>query len=172
MVDNFDEFAKKRAQQQQDREKVENDTKPEWVALKGFAETLAQDGKGVDGFKFEWVPDAYAPRLILGAVAATFLERERNGKLVECRVHFDRKPLGANQLWITDAPFGPEDWTLTPTSEGDDNHWMIAEVNAQLPNKKLSFSSSELAGKVGIKLAELLDVYNKAFPNWNIRSSA
>lgn len=167
MVDSFDEFSKKREQQKQEREKVERDTKPEWVALKGFAESLAQDGKGVDDFKFEWVPDAHSPRLVLGAVAATFMERPKPQGLIEYRIGFARKPAGLNKQWMDDAPFEPQDWTLIPKGVGDDIQWMVAEVNTEL-NKQVRFSSSDLAGKVGIKLAELLDVYNKAFPNWNL----
>jgi hypothetical protein len=172
MVENWNEYQKKREQEKQERETITKDSLPEWVALKGFAASLAEDGKGVEGFKFQWMPDAYSPCLVLGAIAAYFEHREKNGKLETCHVRFDRKPLPPGRVWTDGRPaFLPVEWTLEPTLAGDGIQWMVDQFNAAL-NRKASFPSSDLAGKVGIKLAELLDIYNQMFPNWNLSITA
>jgi len=166
MTDVFDDFANRHWEKKQQLERLQTDTPAEWFAVKSFAEDLAKNGKGIEGYQFEWVADDYAPRLVLGAVAAIFLQREKGGK-VDRRVQFDRKPLGPNQEWVVEkSPFQVVEWSLVPMINGDNIGWMIAEVNAEL-NKQVKFSSSDLAGRIGIRLAEFLLAYNKHYEKWS-----
>ena len=138
-MDNFEQYSRRREREQEVQEKLLRDSKPEWVVLQGFTKTLADELKGIDGFRFEWVSDPSAPRLVISAVAATFLWRERPGKPIECRVRFDRKPLGSNQVWVDDrSPLEPVEWTLMPIVEGDEIKWMIAEAWGKIPAQRLS----------------------------------
>ena len=161
----FDEFARQHAETKQQTERLQADAPSEWFALKSFAEELAAGGKGIEGYQFEWAADVYGARLVLGPVAALFLERERHGRVDRC-VRFGRKPIGHNQVQVEESPLQGVVWTLLPTITGDNIEWMIAEVNAQL-SKQVKFSSSDLAGEVGIRLAKFLIEYNKHYQKWS-----
>jgi hypothetical protein len=161
MTDDFDSFARKLSQEKQDREKLARDTAPEWIMLKGFTESLAVDGKGIESDKFEWVADEYEPRVVLDKVAAIFQTRMKNGMPIECRLRFGRKPLGPGQQWANEKePLTPVVWILKPMVVGDDIHWSVPEAS------ETPLSSAELADQIAILLAKFHLAYKKHYENW------
>jgi hypothetical protein len=162
MIDSFDDFAEKHSKEQQDREKLANDTEPEWFALKGFVEALAQDGKGIDNQRFAWVSDDGAPRLVLDCVTAMLLHHEKNGVPKECRIRFDRKPPGPSSLWHEKPPLEPVVWSLESMVVGDSILWSVPELG-----ERRLFSSLDLAHKIGTKLAEFHLAYKKHYEKWS-----
>jgi hypothetical protein len=148
----FDDFADELARKNEDRKRLERDTKPEWIVLQGFTEALAQDAKG----------DAREPRLVLDCVAATFMSREVNGVPEGCRVVFDRRPAGEGKLWhLERSPLNRLTWSLRPTIKDDAIMWSVVEG---FEDGK-PFSSFEFAQKIGIELAKFHLAYNARVEN-------
>ncbi len=159
----FDDFADELARKEEARTKLEKDTKPEWAVLQGFTEALAQDGKGIEGIKFEWVPDTCEPRLVLDCVAATLLSRDGSG-VQTFRVYFNRRPAGVNRMWVDEeSPLTPLTWTLQPAIEDDSIKWFVLEGFED--GKR--FSSFDMAQKIGIELAKFHLAYKNHYENWS-----
>jgi hypothetical protein len=160
VTDELEDYKQKRAQEKDNRERIAAQIKPEWAILKSEAESLVMDGQEIDGDRFEWFSDQNGPALILGQVGAIFQDRQRNGKLEECGVRFDRKPLGPNQVWVDPKrPFQPLAWSFTLAPRGEDLLWLV-----QLQGEPLS--SSALAKKIAVRLAEYHQQYKKHYENW------
>ena len=158
----FDDFADEMARREQDRRRLERDTKPEWIVLQGFAQSLAQDGKGIEGCKFEWVSDLREPRLVLDCVAATFLSQEINGVPIKCRVVFDRRPAGDGKAWhLERSPLNRLTWSLKPVISDDAVMWSVVEG---FEDGK-PFSSFDFAQKIAIELAKFHLAYNARIEN-------
>ena len=163
MPDNFDDFAQRHSEDQQNLARLANETKPEWAVLKGLTSRFALDSKEFEGHRFEWVthspvsPDC----LILDYVAAIFLDHgEKNGVPQGCRVLFTRKPLASNQVWAEDeSRVAPQTWSLEPAIEGDSLVWSVRELGERL-------SSADLAEKIAIELAKYHKTYKAAYDNW------
>jgi hypothetical protein len=161
MFEGFDDFAEQNSQELQGREIVARETKPEWEMLKGLTESLALDGKGIELDKFEWISDEYTPRLVLDKVAVTFQARVRNGNPIECRLRFDRKPLGPGQYWSDeDFPLSAVVWSLKPVAMGEHVYWSVDELG------DTPISSSELADQVAVELAKFHLAYKKHYEGW------
>jgi hypothetical protein len=161
MADELEDYKQKLAREKDNRERIAAHIKPEWAILKSETESLVMDGQEIDGDKFEWHPDQHEPALILGKVAAIFQDRQRNGILEECRVRFDRKPLGPGQQWADpERPFQFLTWSFTLVPRGEDLLWLV-----QLQGEPLS--SSALAKKIAVRLAEHHQEYKKHYDkNW------
>jgi hypothetical protein len=159
----FDDFADELARSKENQEQLKNGTNPEWAALLGFVGALAQDGKGIEDRKFEWVSDAWEPHLVLDCVAATFLSRQRSG-VQTFRVYFNRRPSGVGKIWSEDdSPLTPLMWTLQPAIEDDTIKWFVTEGFED--GKR--FSSFEMSQKVGIELAKFHLAYKRHYENWS-----
>jgi hypothetical protein len=158
----FDDFADELARQEENRKRLDKDTKAEWFALQSFTKALADDGKGIEGNKFEWVWDAWGSRLVLDSVAATFQSREINGVPTKCRVLFDRRPAGANSVWsLEKSPVNKLAWSLRPVVEDDAIMWSVVEG---FEDGK-PFSSFDFAQKIGIELAKFYRAYKLRVDN-------
>lgn len=155
MVENFDEFehrhSRERENEKEKRERLSRETKPEWAVLKGLVQRFAIDNKEFDGHKFEWSPYATSRPdfLRLNNVAVTFLDDgERNGMPQNCRVRFDRRPLGPREAWLEeDAGVEPVEWSLEPVAHGDGVAWSSPELNETL-------SSADLAETIAKELSD------------------
>lgn len=157
----FDDFADELARQEDNRKRLEKDTKPEWSMLQGFTEALAVDGKGVERAKFEWVSDESGARLVLDCVAAYFQSPRVNG-VSTSRVIFDRRPAGIGMQWhLEKSPLNRLIWTLKPVVEDDAIKWSVVEGFED--GKPLS--SFDLAQKIGVTLAKFHLAYNARIEN-------
>ncbi len=162
MTDNFDDFAARHKKEDDDRKRLAEEIGPEWFALRGFVASLAQEGKEFDGHKLEWVSDATC--LVLDNLGAFLQQREINGNVSDCRIRFDRKPIGPNRIWVDErSPLEPVVWSLEPTLVDDSFRWSITNVGVPRP----AFSSAELSQKIGIKLAEFHLAYRRHYEGWS-----
>ncbi|HEY2498276.1 MAG TPA: hypothetical protein VGK24_14525 [Candidatus Angelobacter sp.] len=164
MADDFDKFIQEHSQEQQGREKLSQETKPEWAVLKGLVSRFALDGKEFSGHKFEWAPYAASRSefLRLNDVAVIFLDQgERNGVPLNCRVRFTRRPLEPGRMWVdNEAPLEPLEWSLEPQIEGENLVWSVPKLGATL-------SSANLAEKIAIELSKYHAAYEKAYGRWS-----
>ena len=161
MTDELEDYKQKRAQEKEKRERITENIKPEWDVLKGVAQSLVMEGQDIEGEKFDWHPDQREPALILGMVAAVFQDRQQNGKLTECLVRFDRKPLGPNQVWAADEknPLQSLVWSLTLVPVGEENLWLVSLQGQPL-------SALNLAKKIAVRLAEYHQQYKRHYETW------
>jgi hypothetical protein len=118
MAEDFDQFAQRHAQEQENRERLAKETKPEWEVLKGLTSQFALDSKGLGNYRFAWVPDpsSRCALLVLNDVAVTFLDHgERDGVPQKCRVRFGRRPPGQGRTWSDEeSPVAAKTWALEP----------------------------------------------------------
>ncbi len=113
-MEDFDAFARKRDQELRNREKLVKETKPEWEVLKGLVSQFSLDGKGIDGYRFEWVPDLSGrPLLVLKNVCAILFDAGESGGVPQnCRVRFTRRPAGSGRAYPDESPLAQETWSL------------------------------------------------------------
>ncbi len=129
--------------------------------LKGLVSRFALDNKEFLGYKFEWSPYP-APRsefLKLNNVAVTFTDGGvKNGVLLNCRVHFARRPLKpGGETWASEnSALDPIAWSLEPVMQGDSVAWWIPELRKTL-------SSADLAEKIAIELSRYHAAYEEAY---------
>ena len=157
MVDDFDAFSRKRDEERRNQERLAKETKPEWEVLKGLVYQFALDGKGIDGRKFEWVPDLSGRGLLaLSFVSAVLFDGgERNGVPQDCRVRFSRKPAGSGEDYVDDSPLAPRTWSLEPDILDDEFVWFV--------ERGRRLSSAELAEEIAKELARFHIEYEKSY---------
>ncbi len=159
----FDEFLRDREDKQNQSltaaEVVAQGAAAEWQHLKGATKALT-DGKAIDGNRLEWAPyrTLYPDFLQLKNVAATFIDRgTRNGIPQSCSIRFDRNASVPQGVFIEDeSPIQAEIWSLEPRAESQNVVWQVKELDK-------SFTSSELASQVAIKLVKQYEAYERAF---------
>jgi hypothetical protein len=167
MAEDFDQFAQQHSRnreiEQQNRESLARETKPEWAVLKGLVSRFALDGKEFGGHKFEWSPYSASGYefLRLKDVAVTFSDRgDRNGVPQNCRVRFTRRPLESGRMWVDDEPpLEPLEWSLGPVIESESLAWSVPELRETL-------SSADLAEKIVIELSKYHAAYEEAYGRW------
>ena len=159
----FDKFLGEReARQNQLRnaeEVVVQGAAAEWQNLKDATKALTL-GKTVEGNRLEWKPYSayYSDFLQLKNVAAIFIDRgTRNGAPQACSIRFDRNASVPQGVFLEDkSPVPTEVWSLEPRAEGQSVIWHVKELGK-------SFTSTELASKVAIRLVEHFETYEAAF---------
>jgi hypothetical protein len=96
----FDDFARRRDEERQTRERLANEIRSEWEILKGFVSQFALDRRSIEGHTFAWVPDLSGrPLLVLNFVSAMLCGGERVGAQPDYQIIFSRKP-----AWLPAKP--------------------------------------------------------------------
>lgn len=162
MTEDFDQFAQQHSRskeiEQQNRERLAQETKSEWAVLQGLVSRFGLDDKEFGGNKFKWA--AYsasrAEFLRLKDVAVTLLDQgERNGVPQNCRVRFTRRPLEPGHVWAeSKEPLEPLEWSLEPVIKGERLAWSVLELRETL-------SSGDLAEKIAIQLSKYHVAYER-----------
>jgi hypothetical protein len=166
-MDNFDDFARRRDKELQNRERLAKETKPEWEVLKGLASRFAIDAQGIDSYKFKWVSDLSGhPMMVLNDVSAILFDGgERDGVPQDCRVLFSRRPAGSGQAYPDESPVPEKTWSLKAEIVDDTNvfpgHqdqlvWFVNERGRRMP-------SAELAEEIAKELARYHIEYEKEY---------
>ena len=140
-----------RRQEQQRSQLMLTKTKPEWHVLKRLVSQFALDNQGIGKNRFKWSKSMTGqPRLSLGSVAATFLDRgERDGVPQHCKVLFScEDPFG------TQTPLTTQTWSLIPDMMSGQFGWTVREVGKQ-------FSSALLADEIATELTRYHINYEK-----------
>src|ERR1035437_7691767 len=158
----FDDFLSEReAKQNRFRsaeEVVAQGAAAEWQHLKDATKALTA-GKAIDDTRFEWAPYStlYLDFLQLKNVAATFIDRgTRNGIPQTCSIRFERNASVPQGVFLEDeSPVPAEIWSLEPRAEGQNVVWQVKELGK-------SFTSSELASQVAIRLVKQFEAYERA----------
>jgi hypothetical protein len=158
MIENFDDFSRKRDEERRKQERLVKETKPEWEVLKGLVSQFALDGKGIDGYKFKSVPDLSGrPLLVLNSVSAVLFDRgDRSGVPQDCRVRFSRKPVGSGEDYVDDSPLAAKTWSLQPDILDDEFVWLVNGQGNRV-------SSVELAEEIAKELARFHIEYEKSY---------
>jgi len=159
----FDQFLQERESKQSDvrtsEEVVAQGAVREWERLKDATKTLTA-GKVVDGNPFAWTPyPGYEQDFLqLKDVAATFSDRGiRNGVPQACTLRFDRHASNAQGVFMEDkSPVASEIWSLELRADGQNMVWWVSELGK-------SFTSSELASQIAIRLVKQYEAYERAF---------
>ena len=152
----FDDFARRREEDRQKRERIANDIKSEWEILKGFVSQFALDNRSIDGHQFSWTTDlAGHPLLVLNFVSATLYRGERVVAQQDYRIVFSRKPAGSGEAYPDDSPLPPNTWQLAADIVNDNFVWCV--------NKDGGRPSSELADSIAERLARYHIEYEQAY---------
>jgi hypothetical protein len=153
----FDNFERKRTEEKVKHESLVQETEKQWKALGELVSKFAQDGKGIQPYKFNWLPDLMGhPMLVLYSVAATFSNGSgRDGKQ-SYAVRFSRKPETATEMFLDPPPLAIEDWPLQPDILGNEFVWYIPELEAKL-------APAKLADKIAVRLAEYHVEYERFY---------
>jgi len=159
----FDQFLSEREAKQNDHKNAEDivaqGVAAEWQRLKDLTKSLTA-GKTVDGNSFEWTPyrTHYSDFLQLKNVAASFFDgAKRNGIPQTCSIRFDRQASSPNGVFMEDkSPIPSEVWSLEPRVDGKNVVWWVKELGK-------SFTSSELASQVAIRLVKQYEAYEHSF---------
>ena len=156
MSDNFDEFARKREQTGRDSEQLRREAKPEWERLKSLMSELASDGKGIDGYRFEWTTDLTGnPMLVLNNVSATLSVAREQGKVPQGQVRFTRRPAGVGEGYPDESRVPARTWSLEPMVENGAFLWFVFE-------RAWKISPAELKEEIAKELARYHIEYEKA----------
>lgn len=142
-----------RRQEQQRSLLMLTKTKPEWHVLKRLVSQFALENQGIGKNRFKWSKSMTGqPRLSLGSVAATFLDRgERDGVPQHCKVLFScEDAFGAH------TPLSTKTWSLIPDMVSGQFGWTVRETGAQ-------FSSPLLADEIATELTRYHLSYEKQF---------
>lgn len=159
----FEQFLQEREVKQNDfktaEEVVAQGAAAEWRLLRDLTRTLTA-GKAVDGNPFAWTPYQGSGQdfLQLKDVAASFSDRgKRNGVPQTCRVRFDRHASTAQGMFLEDkSPIAAEVWSLEPRADGQNVAWWVSELGK-------SYTSTELASQIAIRLVKQYEAYEQAF---------
>jgi hypothetical protein len=160
MYENLDDFSRKHSQEEADRQRLANETTPEWSILKGFASDFA--GRVVVGHKFQWVsdPTTGVEFLALNHVAAMFSHTEINGITSNCRVRFDRRSPEPGRMYIENrSEVSPKEWSLLPSIEYAAVVWFVPELGEM-------HSSMDLADEIAKELGEHIKRYERLYGHW------
>lgn len=152
----FDEFKRRRDEDQQKRERLASEIDGEWEILKGFVYQFAADGKSIDDHAFSWgVSPSGRPMLVLDYVSAMLYGGERVGAPPDYRVVFNRKPAGTGEEYPDDSPIPATTWQLTTDIVADTFVWRINNDDGR--------SSTKLADEIAEKLARYRIEYEAAY---------
>jgi hypothetical protein len=152
----FDDFARRRDEERQRRERLANEIRSEWEILKGFVSQFALDRRSIEGHTFAWVPDLSGrPLLVLNFVSAMLCGGEREGAQPDYQIIFSRKPAGSGEAYPDDSPVPPNTWQLTADIVNDGFVWCV--------NKDGGRSSAELADAIAERLARYHVEYEEAY---------
>jgi hypothetical protein len=160
LEEGFDDFARRHAEELQNREGLAKETKPEWHILKSEVSKFALDGKGIEGHKFDWATDLSGlPLLVLNNVSATLIDGgDRNGVPQNCRVIFSRRPPGPNQMYAEEeSRVAAKTWHLEPEIRHGQFLWLVRELLGR------RLSSSDLSEKIAEELARYHIQYEAAY---------
>lgn len=152
----FDEFARRRQEEQRKRERVANEIRSEWEILKGFVSQFALDRRSIEGHTFAWVPDLSGrPLLVLNFVSAMLCGDERVGAPLDYRIIFSRKPAGSGEAYPDDSPVPAKTWQLTGDIVNDNFAWCV--------NNDGGRSSADIADAIAETLARYHIEYELAY---------
>jgi|GEM_PF-87803 len=159
----FEQFLQQREAKQSDLTTAEEafvqGAAQEWQHLRDLTRSLTA-GKAVDGNPFAWTPcrDSDQDFLQLKDVAASFSDRGRRNSIPRTyRIVFDRHPSGPQGSFLEEkSPKPSEVWALEPRADGKNIVWWVSELNK-------SFTSTELASQVAIRLVKQYEAYEHAF---------
>jgi hypothetical protein len=152
----FDDFARRRNEEQRKRERLANEIGSEWEILKGFVSQFALDRRSIEGYTFAWVPDLSGrPLLVLNFVSAMLFGGERVGVPSDFRIVFSRKPAGSSEAYPDDSPVPPKTWQLTADIVNDNFVWRV--------NNDGGRSSTEIADAIAEELARYHIAYEQAY---------
>ncbi|MGB7548851.1 MAG: Fic family protein [Terracidiphilus sp.] len=158
----FDEFLREREDKQNQclsaAEVLAQGATAEWQHLKDATKALTA-GKAIDGNPFQWAPYStlYPDFLQLKNVAATFIDRGTHHEIPQSSsIRFDRNASVSQGVFLEDeSPVPAEIWSLEPRAEGQSVVWQVKELGK-------SFTSSELASQVAIRLVKQYEAYEAA----------
>jgi hypothetical protein len=152
----FDDFARRRDEERQRRERLANEIRSEWEILKGFVSQFALDRRSIEGHTFAWVPDLSGrPLLVLNFVSAMLCGGERVVAQPDYQIIFSRKPAGSGEAYPDDSPVPPNTWQLMAEIVNDGFVWCV--------NKDGGRSSAELADAIAERLARYHVEYEEAY---------
>lgn len=130
----------------------------EWQHLKDATRAITA-GKSIDGNPFKWAPYSalYPDFLQLKDVAAVFTDKgTRDGIPQKCTIVFNRNASTLQGVFIEDeSPIPAEVWQLEPQAEGQSVVWQVEALGK-------SFTSSNLATQIAIRLVKLFEAYEHA----------
>ena len=158
MADSFDDFARKHQQEQENRKRLESETKPEWEIMKGFVSQFAADNKGIGGHRFEWELSLTGRHMLrLNNVSALLInDANYGGSERTYGVRFSRRPTGSREVFIDDPPLPAKTWAIEPRILDGDFVWLVDELARE-------FSSAALADEIAKVLAAYDIEYEAAY---------
>ncbi|MGC2694948.1 MAG: toll/interleukin-1 receptor domain-containing protein, partial [Candidatus Angelobacter sp.] len=155
----FDDFAQKHVNELENKKRVAKETESEWDFLKNLLSRFALDGRGIDSYKFEWVPDLSGyPSLVLNNVSAILFDRGGlDGVAQSYRVRFSRKPAGPGRAYVDGESRVPEkSWSIEPDISNGKFVWFVYERGRR-------WASAEVAQEIATELAQYHIRFEKAY---------
>jgi hypothetical protein len=163
MVNEFDDFMRKREAEKEEQRTVAEDTEAQWDLLKSLTRSITA-GKKIDEHEFGWTPyqepSYHDDFLQLENVAAIFSRRQRTGSTTY-GVTFARNASTLNGSFPDgQSRIARKLWSCAPKIDNGSFVWLVSELGQ-------SYSPEQLSSKIAQELVRYHEEYVETYRSWH-----
>jgi hypothetical protein len=155
MSSDFDQFMKDREAEKANQRTLAEDTEAQWDLLKSLSRSVS-DGKTIDGHAFTWGEQCGDDFLQLNNVAAIFRRSQKNQRLQNYQIIFDRHSPSPTAVFLHRMRIASKVWSCEPKMEEGSFVWSVSELGK-------SYSAEDLSNSIAEELVRYHEEYEEAY---------